>query len=170
MPVREILVKHTTRKYPRYKSDPSGNSRGQRALPDESTATRANETHSECPIARYVSLSKNRGLKGPMPVALHFKNVARGPIGSLRRAVNQKCPPMSSWGVHFVGEMCLEAAVRDGTEEGFLQELDKYGIRHAPNFKVLPRAEDLDSGGAKRKRARKNAYGCSRRTKCLLNS
>lgn len=83
----------------------------------------------------------------PVPEAVYFKNLRRGPIGSLRRALRKCLPAWAILGLSFVGGSILEIVTDRRQRDRLVTTMKIMGIIEVPNFVIKKAAKAVEGNG-----------------------
>lgn len=72
----------------------------------------------------------------PKITAVYFKNIRRGPIGTIRQALRECLPSWALLGLSFIGSSILEILTDERLTERLIGTLKLMGISHVPDFDV----------------------------------
>lgn len=76
-------------------------------------------------------------VQAPNITPVYFKNIRRGPLGQLRRALRESLPARSVLGLSFIGGPILEVLCDERLQHQFIATLRIAGIRHIPKFDIV---------------------------------
>lgn len=86
---------------------------------------------------RLLDSNKSRVVREPIPMAVYFKNVRRGPIGTLRSALWESLPSWALLSIGFVGGSVLEIITDTRLKARLVATLKIMGIEELAKFDVL---------------------------------
>lgn len=76
----------------------------------------------------------------PRPTALYFKNVRRGPLGVIRKALRECLPTWALLGLDFVGNSIMEVVTDDRLKARVIATMKLMGILNVPDLDVFESA------------------------------
>lgn len=103
----------------------------------------------------FLTRNNLRATQEPKPVALYFKNVKRGPLGMVRKALRECLPSWALLGLDFVGNSIMEVVTDNQLAARVITTMKMIGIIHVPTFDVFEaalRSHKKDDPNNERKR------------------
>lgn len=129
-------------------------------------------TNGQVPAPLMEKIKKARGIIDqnnmrtrmlPKPVAAYFKNVRRGPIGTLRKALRDCLPAWALLGLCFVGGSVLEIITNQRQKDRLTATLRMMGISEIPNFDITSLTKKPQAEGRNESNTVRNIEAAIRR-------